>query len=422
MLSIYYLLVYIVIVSISAFLLLREFTSTWRSLRKKYTASNNYKVSSSNYVPDDVSFVIFSKLPLKSLKRFTCACKSWSLLFEDPHFMKMFRNNFIFMHRSLYNDTCLFLNIKEILPYDQHGSTLYFLSDEKFENRVKLEDDSTYTHLLDSGINGILCLSDFYHEYIKLWNPATKELKFVPPSPVQFLFYKCFSFDIHGFGYDHVNNDYKIVRHVNISYYQPNDSVDWTYLPTTPRSFWEIYSVKCNSWKRLHLEMPTYEGYFKVYLSGLCHWCVGEDYDVTSMVSFNLSNEVFCTTLLPLYTKGNYSDNWVHLYTNLVVINEFVSIIFEHVKTTYFHIYVLGEPGVSESWTKLFIVGPLPSVERPIGVRKNGDILLIRNENELACFDLITQTIEDLGVKVNHLYCDLAIYKKNLLPIGQIKK
>jgi molecular chaperone HtpG len=412
--SIYYLLVYIVLISISAFMLLREFASTWRSLREKYSASNNDKVSISNYyVPDDVSFIILSKLPLKSLKRFTCACKSWSLLFEDPHFMKMFRNNFIFMHRSLYNDTCLFLNIMEILPYDQHGSTLYFLSDEKFENRVKLENDNTYTHLLDSGINGIICLSDLHHEYIKLWNPATKELKYVPPSPVQFLYYKSFSFDIHGFGYDHVNDDYKIVRHVNVSYYEPNDNVDWTYLPTTPRPFWEIYSVKSDSWKRLHLEMPTYAGRRKVYLSGLYHWCAWEDDDddVTSMVSFNLSNEVFCTTLLPLDMHENYPDDWVNIFFNLVVLNEFVSIIIEHVKTSYFHIYVLGEFGVSESWTKLFIVGPLPGVERPIGVGKKGDLLFIRNENELACFDLNTQTIEDLGVKVNHLCWDLAIYK-----------
>ena len=422
--SIYYLLVYIVLISISAFLLLREFASTWRrSLREKYVASNNDKVSSSKYVPDDVSFIILSKLPLKSVRRFTCACKSWSLLFEDLHFMKMFRTNFILMHRSLYSDTSLFLNIKEILPYDQDGSTLYFLSDEKFENRVKLENNHTFTHLLDSGINGILCLSDLHHEHINLWNPATKELKIVPPSPVQFLYYKSFSFDIHGFGYDRVNDDYKIVRHVNVSYYDHNyDNVDWTYLPSTPSPFWEIYSVKSNSWKRLHLEMPEYAGRCKVYLSGLCHWCVWEDDDVTSMVSFNLSSEGFCITLLPLDMQENYPDDWVSLHFNLVVLNEFVSIIIEHVKTTYFHIYVLGEPGVSESWTKLFIVGPLLSVERFIGVGKKGDVWFIRNENELACFDLNTQTIEDLGVKGNHFSCDLAIYKKNLVPIDQIKK
>ena len=103
-------------------------------------APNNEKVSSSIYIPEDVSFIIFSKLPLKSLKRFTCAYKSWSLLFENPSFMNMFRKNFMSMHQSLYNDTYLFLNIKEVWPCPQDdGSELYLVSGDKFENNVELK-------------------------------------------------------------------------------------------------------------------------------------------------------------------------------------------------------------------------------------------------------------------------------------------
>jgi F-box interacting protein len=92
-----------------------------------------------------------------------------------------------------------------------------------------------------------------------------------------------------------------------------------------------------------------------VYLDGVCHWWV---YDEKYTVSFNLSSEVFSTTLLPCDMEDNYLDEWVENYLDLTVLNGFVAMISKHAKTTSFHIYVLGELGVRESWTKLFIVGP----------------------------------------------------------------
>jgi hypothetical protein len=241
--------------------------------------STDEKVSSSLYIPEDVSFIIFSKLPLKSLKRFTCACKSWSLLFENPSFMNMFRKNFISMHQSLYNNTYLFLNIKEIWPCPQDdGSELYLVSGDKFENNVELKWPDTFLQdedeifFFDSGINDILCLSDVRHERVALWNLATKEFETVAPSPAQELPNSNPWFIVHGCGYDHVNGDYKIIRYVHNYHYKPTDKVDWTYMPTSPCSFWEIYSVSSHSWKRLDLEdMPRGSGR-KVYLNGLCHW------------------------------------------------------------------------------------------------------------------------------------------------------
>jgi len=44
----------------------------------------------------------------------------------------------------------------------------------------------------------------------------------------------------------------------------------------------------------------------KVYLNGLCHWWVMRR--DTYMVSFNLSNESFFTTLLPFDMQDRYHD------------------------------------------------------------------------------------------------------------------
>ena len=394
-------------------------------------APNNEKVSSSLYIPEDVSFIIFSKLPLKSLKRFTCACKSWSLLFENPSFMNMFRKKFISMHQSLYNDRYLFLNIKEIFPCPQDdGSESYLLSGDKFENSFELkwpdslplDEDKIY--LFDSGFNDILCFSDVRHATVALWNLDTKQLETVARSPAQVLPSSTPWFVVHGCGYDHVNDDYKIIRYVHTYCYAPYDKVDWTYMPTRPHSFWEIYSVRNHSWKRLDLDDMARGIGRKVYLNGLCHWWAMRDDKY--MVSFNLSNEMFFTTLLPLDMQDIYHDEWVemgrrYLYLDLVVLNGFVAMISKHVKTTTFHIYDLGEPGHRESWTKLFTVGPLPSIRHPLGAGKKGDIFFVKDDDGLTCFDLNTQRIDDFGVKGESLYCDFEIYQKNFLPIGRKK-
>jgi len=76
----------------------------------------------------------------------------------------------------------------------------------------------------------------------------------------------------------------------------------------------------------------------------------------------------------------------------------------------------LGEFGVKESWTKLFIVGPLPCLMNPIGAGKNGNILFRKKDGELTWFDLTTKMIEEIGVTGDR--CDILFHIKSLLPIG----
>jgi hypothetical protein len=91
---------------------------------------------------------------------------------------------------------------------------------------------------------------------------------------------------------------------------------------------------------------------------------------------------------------------------------------FYHDETT-FHISILGELGVTESWTKLFIVGPLPYIHYHVGAGKNGDIFFRNNNGELVCFDLSTQIIEELGVE-GTILDTIVLCKKSLLSIRAI--
>ncbi|CAJ2636626.1 unnamed protein product [Trifolium pratense] len=401
----------------------------------KSVAATNDKVSNNNYIPDDIVFSILSKLPFKSLKRFECVRKSWSLLFENHrffnmfrnhHFMNLFRNNLLFSSNrcSYYEDASLLLK--------DYGNGLYSLYGDKFENKVKLDSpfgnhDSTQ-YLGFGSINGIL----FYSEKYIFWNPATPALKLLPESPVYEsldvsedgcgMIYTSTHFN--GFGYDDVTNDYKVIRYVSVTgelvgvQHMSLDVLGYKSLC----SFWEIYSLRSDTWRKLETEMPPsldcFEG-SQVYMDGVCHWFCEEDSpDGQCVVSFYLSNEEFFVTPIPSDDDYYVFDetSWI----NLVVLNGFIAL-FSYHKDTTFHISILGEFGVEESWTKLLTVGPLPFVERPIGVGTKGEIFFVRKDEELVWLDLGTQMIVELGYKVDPNSSRIITYKESILPFEGIR-
>ncbi|XP_045829137.1 F-box/kelch-repeat protein At3g06240-like [Trifolium pratense] len=428
-------------------------------MAKKSVSGTNEKVS--NYIHDDIVFSILSKLPLKSLKRFGCVRKSWSLLFENPLFMNMFRNNFLSKDTSYCHNASFLLQrrIPNIFANDLHS-----LSGERFENRVELnlpdpfqDDDLCRLYLFDilnvSSTNEFICVCCHLRDKrfalnviprrplrrirfgnrFALWNPTTDEFKVIPQSPAQFkpfatnvshdvINFNAGSF-VYGFGYDRVIHDYKVLHQVQFS--APLLFPDSGYVPLENISLepvWEIYSLRSNSWRKLDIVMPTTGGFdneARVSIDGVCHWW-SWDNTGSFLVSFDLSNEVFCTTPIPA-DIGNNFDNGC-LWRHLVVLNGSIALVTYQTQMTLFNISILGELSVKESWIKLFIVGPLPCIEFPFGVVK-GKIFFVREDKEIAWFDLSTQMIEELGVKAESgINCHIVIYWKNFLPIDGINK
>jgi molecular chaperone HtpG len=228
------------------------------------------KKVSSNYIHDDITFSILSKLPIKSIKRFSCACKSWSFLFENPNFITMFRNNLLSKSHPLYDDAFLILNH---FPQPFHAD-IYVLSSDRFENKVKLdltpslplENGYEHIRILGSAINGTLCIYDYVgNTSVALWNPVTEEVKAIPPITRKVTI----EYRLHGFGYGHIRDDYKVIQYVDS--YTFNDNV------LVNECFWNIYSLNSNSWKKINFDMPSrYQDFdTEVYLNGMCHWCGG---------------------------------------------------------------------------------------------------------------------------------------------------
>jgi len=127
------------------------------SHQKKSLIVTNEKVN--NYLHDDIVFSILSKLPLKSLKRFGCVRKSWSLLFENTYFMNMVRNYFFSKDPSHRHDAFILLRKQRFEPITE-PITVYSLLDERIENMAKLNIPNPFQEQTET------CFVSGYFKYV----------------------------------------------------------------------------------------------------------------------------------------------------------------------------------------------------------------------------------------------------------------
>jgi molecular chaperone HtpG len=148
-------------------------------------------------------------------------------------------------------------------------------------------------------------------------------------------------------------------------------------------------------------------------MDGVCHWlALGTRYDDEEyLVSFNMSNEMFVTTHIPLDMDDSFNIRFARKH--LVVLNGYIAMVSNYSQMTTFNISILGEIGKKDSWTKLFVVGPMPCVEHPIGTWKNGNIFFRKENSELVWFDISTQKIENLGLKSQERFGKIVTYRKS---------
>ncbi|KAL5557241.1 hypothetical protein UlMin_039477 [Ulmus minor] len=162
-------------------------------------------------LPDDVVLIILSKLPVKTLMRCRCVSQEW----------KLFINNTHLINTHLHHSNTTKLSIIEGMDLTTRFPKLLLLRDESTIEDLELPFTrdkvqtihNKYARIVVGCCNGLLCfnLSDTYTT-ILLWNPATRESRYLSePKPVstitkqQFVYYM-------SFGFDHINNDYKLVR------------------------------------------------------------------------------------------------------------------------------------------------------------------------------------------------------------------
>ncbi|KAB2608033.1 F-box/kelch-repeat protein [Pyrus ussuriensis x Pyrus communis] len=160
-------------------------------------------------IPEEILFDILATLPVKSLLRFRCVCKSWKFLISS----------------SIFKNAHLKKNVAE-------NSCEYLLIQTDKKNCLSLFDAETLSKCLDielhanklgfrffvhGSCNGLVCISgcNFFslNSPIYLWNPSIRKIKRLPNGCIR----QIINFVNLGFGFHSGENDYKVVRLVGAS-------------------------------------------------------------------------------------------------------------------------------------------------------------------------------------------------------------
>lgn len=220
--------------------------------------------------------------------------------------------------------------------------------------------------------NGLVALwkaanDDEVEDEIFLWNPTTREIKRLPRASniliPRILLQNC----LLGFGYDHVNDDYKVMRTCRYP----------------DRIVVSVYSLKNNSWARAE-NMSTSLclcGNFGASANGSLYW-IGEG----NVVAFDLVVHRHRELQFPSgVDKKNAKFLWQFNRSLCLV---------ECCPDSRWDIWVMNNNGVEISWSKLLSLeqsGVLGSFEHvyPVAFSKvQNEVLLVVNRNRLAWYVL----------------------------------
>lgn len=298
------------------------------------------------YLPHELIVQIMLRLPVKSLIRFKCVCKSWLTLISDHNFAKS--------HFELSTPT--------------HTNRIVFMSTLALETRsidfeASLNDDSASTSLnlnfmtpesysnleIKSSCRGFIvltCSSSIY-----LWNPSTghhKQIPF-PPSNLDAKYSCC----LYGFGYDHSTDDYLVV---SVSYDTTIDPID-----DNISSHLEFFSLRANTWNEIECLGFAKYNHFPYYMNasddpkvgtlfnGTIHWfSFRHDLSMDVIVGFDLVERKLFEMPFP--------DGFDHepIDCDLWIFGEFLSLWAMEYGTI--EIWVMKEYKVHSSWVKTLVL------------------------------------------------------------------
>ncbi|XP_017978242.1 PREDICTED: F-box/kelch-repeat protein At3g06240 [Theobroma cacao] len=353
-------------------------------------------------LPGDLTIEILSRLPVKSLLRFRCVHKTWLCPLKSSYFIA----------EHLQNP-----NNKD------HAFVFVKYTNASGMSRFKLLTHDTLEVSLDLGLpfprwdtvvgscNGLVCLYIDHHfprTKILLYNPAVRVHKIIPESTLPGPESRSVGHVLLGFGYDSVNNDYKVVRVVSLDCHKEGKLVSSVKA--------EVYTLGMNSWREVEIPPGVNFGLYEpqVFLNGAIHWLGMVEKNrnaIKVVVSFDVSTEMFNLIPLPVFALREIWPMWIDVYKNSLCV----------VKTaegTCYEIWVMKEYGVQESWIRLHAIQLSPS-HPPwlLGLGMNGKLVL-QNLTGLTVYDPNTEEIKN--VEFDHpvvSWFSIATYTESLVSV-----
>ncbi|XP_058725761.1 F-box/kelch-repeat protein At3g23880-like [Vicia villosa] len=352
-------------------------------------------------LPDDLIIEILLRHPVRSLLQFKHVCKSWKTLISDSQFAKRHLHR-LTMDPSIINLQIIFasefgfgrivsLPLKPLLEKPSEPIKAVEIGMEQYRFSILGE------------CNGLVCLLDITQGYVTLWNPSTRFKSKKSPSIGKWRVAN------YGFGYDHVNDKYKVLLDVRPHGNRNNHNV-------------RLYTFGENSWTTIQ-NFPCPPTGFTIigkFVSGTLNWVVSRvgDYEQTTILSFDIVKETYSEILLPQNQKH---DGRRDSEPKLGVLDNCLCLCFDI--NTHLVLWLMKEYGVVESWTKLMMIPaehlrkhvewPIIFVIEPLFIFGN-NIVLLRTNYKFLLYNLNNGKIDIPLISTSirrspHLYLETLI-------------
>ncbi|XP_059450957.1 F-box protein CPR1-like [Corylus avellana] len=320
-------------------------------------------------LPPDLITEILFLLPVKSLVRFQCVSKPWLALIEDPDFIKkQIDTN---KERSFIVETCMcwgYAHPKDYYLVKVSNENVFGEPEKMLIPRFNPSEKLRCIRISILGsCNGLVCIRNDIFEIV-ICNPSIQKHKKIPFEPVDDNNNKLvldlndgFSF---GFGYDAVNNDFKVLRIVGFW-----ESSEMFRTPPTDVEV-KIFSLKANSWRRVEDQWPYKEllivSYHWAFINGAFHWLAQSATGAYTLLAFDLTTEKFRVQMLP-FDILSIADFDVLGGSLCVAL---------HGEAGDCEVWTMKEYGVESSWSRLW---KLPEAPWQIGL-----LLVLSKDNKKA--------------------------------------
>ncbi|THG06264.1 F-box/kelch-repeat protein At3g06240-like [Camellia sinensis] len=375
-------------------------------------ATDDAMSSSSDYnlfLPMDIIVDILNRLPIKSLVRFRCVCKTFRHLISNPTFISSHLLHhrtttiFTFKHRTTSSST---LSLLQSPSSSENPINLV----HPFPNRTR------DLHLIGS-INGLLCVCLSNHPLhchrriiLLLWNPATKLFKSLPPPTIK-IPRRFFQFSL-GFGFRFhsttSSSDYKVVRIVSFK----------------SQTRVEVYSSISDCWREIQvmdLRFHIHKLSCEVIVNGAPYWLLSTASNhCLCFTWFDVQNEAF--VMLPaLDFSGFYNGTSVDW--KLMDWKDNAAVVVCCPGNPCVDVWMLEDRcGGESNWCRKFVIGPVMGVERfwLLQCTKNGEIIAEDARGRIFLYS--PQSGETKDIPINGVQFRAFHYVESLVSIKGFKQ
>ncbi|XP_074265435.1 putative F-box protein At5g52610 [Silene latifolia] len=368
---------------------------------------NLAKISLNEYIPSDVLFLILAKLPVKTLLKSRCVCKSWCSIIDHPNFIYL-----QFCNNNKSSGKLLFL---ERLGGTQNGGCSLTLCETDNLKNIDLIFKSSEEYDIYGTCHSLILINlspDYMSKGMKLCNPSIRKSLRVPPCPLlppdEYLPEFVLGFALH-------SQDYKIItiaiKHI-ISLAVGELCV-------------AVYTLSDQQWivrdNVLNIDRSSFENLFGPYYfcEGSAHWLGNAPFgdssnqfdNLTHLVSLDFDSENFTFLELPVVLDNIYTTSG-----SLFLLGE--SLAFFCISPIRLKIWVLKQESGKREWT-LWFSGRSSSAgfnlfyyisQRVLYCEGDGGYLVY----ETKSYNIATCQVREIGKSMSHHDVDVATYFESL--------